>query len=45
MAPKMRVFIDFLVETFGKREPDLARMSREVRSTAPSIAGDAEMGI
>jgi DNA-binding transcriptional LysR family regulator len=41
MAPKMRVFIDFLVETFGRREPDLARMSRDVRSTAPSVAEDA----
>jgi DNA-binding transcriptional LysR family regulator len=40
MAPKMRVFIDFLVETFGKREPDLARMTRELRSTAPSLVND-----
>ena len=43
MAPKMRVFIDFLIETFGRREPDLARMSREVRSTTPSAADDAGM--
>ena len=27
MSPKVRVFIDFLVETFGKRAPDLARMA------------------
>lgn len=31
MAPKVRVFLDFLVETFGKREPELARMTREAR--------------
>lgn len=43
MAPKMRVFLDFLVETFGKREPDLARMTREVRSSAPSSPDDIEM--
>jgi DNA-binding transcriptional LysR family regulator len=42
MAPKMRVFIDFLVETFGNREPDLARMTREVRSTAPSATDGIE---
>ncbi len=35
MAPKMRVFLDFLVETFGRREPDLARMTREVRGGSP----------
>jgi len=43
MSPKMRVFLDFLVETFSKREPELARMSREVRSTAPSVPGDTEV--
>ena len=43
MAPKLRVFIDFLVETFGKREPDLVRMSRELRSTASLVADDVEI--
>jgi DNA-binding transcriptional LysR family regulator len=43
MAPKIRVFLDFLIETFGKREPDLARMTREVRSNAPSLPNDIEM--
>ena len=43
MAPKMRVFLDFLIETFGKREPDLARMTREVRSSAASSPDDIEM--
>jgi DNA-binding transcriptional LysR family regulator len=43
MSPKMRVFLDFLVETFGKRAPDLARMSREVRSNAALGADDAQI--
>jgi DNA-binding transcriptional LysR family regulator len=43
MAPTMRAFLDFLVETFGKREPDLARMTREVRSNPPSSPDDIEM--
>lgn len=32
MAPKVRVFLDFLVEAFGEREPELARMAREAQS-------------
>ncbi|MDB5395411.1 MAG: LysR family transcriptional regulator [Rhodospirillales bacterium] len=43
MAPKMRVFLDFLVETFGRREPDLARMTREVRSNAARPSDEIEM--
>jgi hypothetical protein len=40
MPPKVRVFIDFLVETFGKRAPDLARMAQEMRSDARKPADD-----
>jgi len=42
MAPKMRVFIDFLVETFGRREPHLARITREMRAAAPAGTGGIE---
>jgi DNA-binding transcriptional LysR family regulator len=31
MAPRMRAFLDFLVETFGRREADLARIAREAK--------------
>ena len=31
MAPKVRVFLDFLVETFAAWEAELARMTREAR--------------
>ena len=44
MAPKMRVFLDFLVDTFGKRAPDLARLERDVRATAAMAADEIEMG-
>lgn len=32
MAPKVRVFLDFLVETFAGWEAELARMTRETRA-------------
>jgi len=35
MAPKMRVFLDFLAETFGRREPELARMAQMARDIPP----------
>jgi DNA-binding transcriptional LysR family regulator len=31
MAPKTRIFLDFLVETFGKRAPELERIAEKVR--------------
>ncbi len=43
MSPKVRVFIDFLVETFGKRAPDLARMAREVRNDARVPSDEVDM--
>ena len=44
MAPKMRVFLDFLVETFGRREGDLARMSREARGGSNQAVEEIEVG-
>ena len=32
MPPKIRVFLDFLVETFGGRAPELARIAERVRA-------------
>jgi DNA-binding transcriptional LysR family regulator len=43
MPPKLRVFLDFLVETFGRRAPDLARMAREVRSDARAPSDGIDM--
>jgi DNA-binding transcriptional LysR family regulator len=43
MAPKMRAFLDFLVETFSKRAPDLARMDREMRSGSSAPTDEIEM--
>ncbi len=34
MPPKIRVFLDFLVETFSRRAPELARIAEKVRSEA-----------
>ena len=43
MTPRMRVFLDFLVETFGQREADLARLTREVKGSAVGAADEIEM--
>ena len=43
MPPKLRVFLDFLVETFSRRAPDLARMAREVRGDGRVPADEIDM--
>ncbi|HLG88114.1 MAG TPA: LysR family transcriptional regulator [Alphaproteobacteria bacterium] len=40
MAPKVRVFLDFLVDTFGRREAELKRMAKAAQTlSGPTLGG------